>query len=89
MTAFRDVVLPQMLAYAVPGLGNQWLVILKESALVSIIGLEELMRKGVVAAGATHSPMTFYLTVGALYVAITGVSTLIIGAADRRAARGR
>jgi ABC-type arginine transport system permease subunit len=33
--------------------------------------------------------MTFYLTVGALYVAITGVSTLIIGAADRRAARGR
>lgn len=89
MTAFRDVVLPQMLSYAVPGLGNQWLVILKESALVSIIGLEELMRKGVVAAGATHSPMTFYLTVGALYVAITGVSTLIIGAADRRAARGR
>ena len=42
--AFGLVILPQMMARALPGLGNQWLVILKESALVSVVGLEELMR---------------------------------------------
>lgn len=78
--AFRLVVLPQMMARALPGLGNQWLVILKESALVSVVGLEELMRKSVVAAGATHQPLAFYLTAAALYVAVTGVSTLLINA---------
>lgn len=86
---FRRVILPQMFAYALPGLGNQWLIILKESALVSIVGLEELMRKGVVAAGATHSPMTFYLLVAALYIAITSVSTAIFELGNRRLVTGR
>lgn len=86
---FRDVILPQVVAYAIPGLGNQWLVILKESALVSIIGLEELMRKGVVAAGSTHSPMTFYLIVAGLYVLITAGSSVLIGGAERRFGLGR
>jgi len=76
--AFRLVALPQMMARALPGLGNQWLVILKESALVSIIGLEELMRKSVVAAGATREPLAFYLSAAALYIAVTGVSTLLL-----------
>lgn len=88
-TTFRDVILPQVFAFALPALGNQWLVILKESALVSVIGLEELMRKGVVAAGATHAPMTFYLIVAALYILITAVSTLLISGADRRFGLGR
>lgn len=78
--AFRLIALPQMMARALPGLGNQWLVILKESALVSIIGLEELMRTSVVAAGATRQPLAFYLTAAALYIAITGISTIFIRA---------
>jgi His/Glu/Gln/Arg/opine family amino acid ABC transporter permease subunit len=78
--AFRKIIFPQMLAFALPGLGNQWLVILKESALVSIVGLEELMRKSVVAAGATHAPLTFYLTAAAIYVGVTSVSTAVLGA---------
>jgi His/Glu/Gln/Arg/opine family amino acid ABC transporter permease subunit len=82
--AFRLVVLPQMMARALPGLGNQWLVILKESALVSVVGLEELMRKSVVAAGATHQPLAFYLTAAALYVMITGVSTILLKAYESR-----
>jgi len=82
--AFRLIVLPQMMVNALPGLGNQWLVILKESALVSIVGLEELMRKSLVAAGATHQPLAFYLTAAALYVLVTGVSTLAINAYSRR-----
>ncbi|SDA61520.1 ABC transporter permease subunit [Sinorhizobium sp. NFACC03] len=76
--AFRLVVLPQMMSRALPGLGNQWLVILKESALVSVVGLEELMRKSVVAAGATHQPLAFYLAAAAFYVTITGFSTLLL-----------
>jgi His/Glu/Gln/Arg/opine family amino acid ABC transporter permease subunit len=82
--AFRLVILPQMMARALPGLGNQWLVILKESALVSVVGLEELMRKSVVAAGATHQPLAFYLTAAGLYVSITGVSTLLLKAYESR-----
>lgn len=82
--AFRLVVLPQMMARALPGLGNQWLVILKESALVSVVGLEELMRKSVVAAGATHQPLAFYLAAAALYVMVTGVSTLLLKAYESR-----
>ncbi|MBY3516545.1 ABC transporter permease subunit [Rhizobium laguerreae] len=82
--AFRLVILPQMMARALPGLGNQWLVLLKESALVSVVGLEELMRKSVVAAGATHQPLAFYLTAAGLYVSITGVSTLLLKAYESR-----
>ncbi|AGS24393.1 ABC transporter permease subunit [Rhizobium etli] len=82
--AFRLVIMPQMMARALPGLGNQWLVILKESALVSVVGLEELMRKSVVAAGATHQPLAFYLTAAALYVSITGVSTILLKAYESR-----
>ncbi|WP_026621571.1 His/Glu/Gln/Arg/opine family amino acid ABC transporter permease subunit (plasmid) [Ensifer sp. WSM1721] len=82
--AFVLVVLPQMTVRALPGLGNQWLVVLKESALVSVVGLEELMRKSVVAAGATHQPLAFYLAAAALYVMVTGVSTLLLMAYEAR-----
>lgn len=82
--AFGLVILPQMMARALPGLGNQWLVILKESALVSVVGLEELMRKSVVAAGATHEPLAFYLTAAAMYVMVTGISTLLLKAYEAR-----
>lgn len=81
---FVRVIFPQLMRRALPGLGNQWLVTLKESALVSIIGLEELMRKAVVAAGATHQPLTFYLLAAFLYILITAVSGLVLSRLDRR-----
>lgn len=81
---FTRVILPQMFQRALPGIGNQWLILLKESALVSIIGLEELMRKSVLAAGATHHPLTFYLSAACLYVAVTAVSSSAFGVAERR-----
>lgn len=81
---FGRVILPQLMRRALPGLGNQWLITLKESALVSIIGLEELMRKSVVAAGATHAPLTFYLTAAFLYILITAVSGLVLSRLDKR-----
>ncbi len=82
--AFTRVILPQVFRAALPGLGNQWLITLKESALVSIIGLEELMRKAVVAAGATHEPLLFYLSAAALYILVTALSGLLLGRLDKR-----
>lgn len=81
---FTRVILPQMFRRALPGISNQWLILLKESALVSIIGLEELMRKSVIAAGATHHPLTFYLSAACLYVAVTAVSSSAFSVAERR-----
>lgn len=81
---FTSVLLPQMLQRALPGIGNQWLVTLKESALVSVVGLEELMRKSVVAAGATREPLVFYLLAAAIFIVVSGVSAAIFGAGERR-----
>jgi len=81
--AFLRVVMPQMFRTALPALGNQWLITLKESALVSIIGLEELMRKSVVAAGSTHEPLFFYIAAALLYILVTGVSGLLLGRLSR------
>ena len=89
LPAFRRVILPQMVIRALPGLGNQWLVILKDSALVSIVGLEELMRKSLIAAGATHQPLGFYLAAAALYIGVTAVSTVFINHAEARLAPQR
>ena len=81
---FTAVLLPQLMQRALPGIGNQWLISLKESALVSVVGLEELMRKTVVAAGATHEPLAFYLVAALIYIAITAVSTAVFGYGQRK-----
>jgi His/Glu/Gln/Arg/opine family amino acid ABC transporter permease subunit len=56
--AFRRVILPQMWRYALPGLGNVWMVLIKATALISVIQLPELMRNADIAARATHLPFT-------------------------------
>ena len=81
---FLDVVFPQMMLRALPGIGNQWLITVKESALVSIVGLEELMRKSVIGAGATHDPLAFYLSAAGLYVCVTTVSSIALKALENR-----
>jgi putative lysine/arginine/ornithine/histidine/octopine transport system permease protein len=73
-TAFRRVSLPQVWRIALPGLGNIFLVILKETALVSVIGVEELMRKTEFAVGFTKAPFTFFLFAAFIYLGLTVVS---------------
>lgn len=85
---WRLVILPQMWRYALPGLGNLWLVLLKDAALVSVVGLDDLMRKASMAAGSTHDPLTFYGTAAALYLLFTSVSLLGLTMLERRASRG-
>lgn len=86
--SFRRIVLPQVWRIALPGLGNLFLVLLKDTSLVSVIGLEELMRKTTIAVGSTREPFTFYLTAAVLYLLMTVVAMAALWWAERVAARG-
>ncbi|MBY4675356.1 ABC transporter permease [Marinobacterium arenosum] len=81
---FRRILFPQMMRHALPGFGNNWLVLLKTTALVSVIGLDDMVRKASLAAGATQKPFTFYLLVAGVFLAFTTLSTLLLQWAERR-----
>jgi len=85
---FRRIIAPQVLRFALPGLGNLWQVALKDSSLISVTGLTELMRVSQVGAGSTHRPFAFYLGGAALYLIMTLVSNQAFEAAEARATRG-
>jgi polar amino acid transport system permease protein len=85
---FRRIVLPQVWRIALPGLGNLFLVLLKDTSLVSVIGLEELMRKSTIAVGFTREPFTFYLAAAFLYLLMTIVTMVALRQAERTASRG-
>lgn len=85
---FRRIIVPQLLRHAIPGLGNVWLLVVKESALVSVTGLAELMRTTQLAAGSTRLPFDFYLAGALIYLVITIFSTLLFAQAERRSRRG-
>lgn len=75
---FFRIMMPQMIRHAIPGFGNNWLVLVKATALVSVIGLDDMVRKAALAAGATRLPFTFYLVVAINYLIITSVSVQIL-----------
>ncbi len=81
---FRRITLPLMMRHALPGFGNNWLVLVKTTALVSIIGLDDMVRKAGLAAGATRKPFTFYLVVAINYLLITTISIYILKYLERR-----
>ena len=64
---------PQMLRHALPGLSNNWLVLIKATAIVSVIGLSDLMNRAAQAAGTTREPFLFYGAAALLYLAFTAV----------------
>ena len=84
LIVFRRVLLPQMIRHAIPSFGNNWLVLLKTTALLSIVGLEDMVRRARLAAGAVHEPFTFYLAVALIYLALTTISVLLLRLAERR-----
>ena len=85
---FRRIIAPQVMRFALPGLGNLWQVALKDSSLISVTGLAELMRVSQVGAGSTHRPFAFYLGGAALYLAMTLATTRLFDAAEAHATRG-
>jgi len=74
---FLKVLVPQIVRYAIPGLGNVWQITLKDTALISVTGLVEIMRQSSVAARSTHSPFTFYLAAAVLYLFLTTFSSIV------------
>jgi arginine/ornithine transport system permease protein len=82
------ITLPQMLRHALPGLSNNWLVLVKSTAIVSVIGLSDLMTRGQQAAGTTREPFSFYLAVALIYLVFTSVSELAFSWARKRLAIG-
>lgn len=82
--SFRRILLPQMIRHALPGFGNNWLVLLKTTALVSIIGLDDMVRKGALAAGTTQMPFTFYMTIAVIFLLFTSLSTSALKWAERK-----
>ena len=82
--AFRRVRFPLMMRHALPGINNNWLVLLKSTALVSIIGLSDMVYVADQATKATHQPFVFMLPVGLGYLAITAVSELVVSGLKRR-----
>ena len=85
---FRRVVAPLTLRHALPGLGNVWQVVLKESALVSVTGVVELLRQAQIGAGSTSLPFDFYLIAALIYLAISTLSGFLLHTSERRFSRG-
>jgi polar amino acid transport system permease protein len=85
---FRHVIVPQLLRIALPGLGNNWLALLKETSLVSVIAFSELMRVTNIAVGVTKQPFFFYLVCCLLYLAMAVASSFVLDWLEARSRRG-
>jgi polar amino acid transport system permease protein len=85
---FWRIKLPQLWRFALPGMGNLWLNLLKDTALVSVIALDDLMRATKVAVGVTKQPFTFYLAACLIYWLLCLASELVLARLEARANRG-
>lgn len=86
--AFRRIELPQVWRFALPGLGNVWLVLLKGTSIISVINLEELTRKAQLMNGPLKMPFSIYFVAALIYLAMTAVSETVLKQAERRARIG-
>ena len=85
---FRRIVFPQMFRYAIPGMGNQWLNITKDSALVSAVGAFEVLKNVTIAASATKEYLFFLSIAGLIFLCLTIVSMTVLARIEKRANRG-
>jgi His/Glu/Gln/Arg/opine family amino acid ABC transporter permease subunit len=86
---FLRIIFPQMIRYAIPGLGNQWLNITKDSALVSAVAqVSDVMSVGRSAANTTHHPIFYYGAAAVVFMVVSGVSMFFIARLEKRANRG-
>jgi His/Glu/Gln/Arg/opine family amino acid ABC transporter permease subunit len=85
---FHRIKLPQVWRFAIPGLGNVWLVLVKATSITSVIGLTELTRNADVIKQPTHLPFTVFLIAGILYLLFTMLSDAFRSHMERRASLG-
>jgi polar amino acid transport system permease protein len=86
-TLFRRVILPTLVPFALGGLANLWMVILKDSALISVVGYNELLFTAKQAGGSTKYYFSFFLFAGAIYYAMTLISNGVISLIEARVRR--
>ncbi|TBU99238.1 ABC transporter permease [Stutzerimonas kirkiae] len=85
---FLRLILPQMWRLALPGLGNLFMILMKDTALVSVIGLEEIMRNAQIAITASKEPFTFYIVAAFIYLGLTTFAMIGMYFLEKRAGRG-
>jgi len=86
--AFRRVVLPQLLRVALPGLGNIWTILLKDTSLISTLAVLDLLRAASEASRSTRAPLLFYSIAAGFYLVLSIGSGLVQAALERKAGRG-
>ncbi|QKE62802.1 ABC transporter permease [Aquipseudomonas campi] len=84
LRVFLRILVPQMIRLAIPGFTNNWLVLIKATALISLVGLQDMMARAKSAGDATREPFTYILLAAAIYLAITSVSLLVLRYLERR-----
>ena len=85
---FMRLILPQMWRLALPGLGNLFMILMKDTALVSVIGLEEIMRNSQIAVTASKEPFTFFVVAAFIYLGLTVIAMTGMYFLEKRAGRG-
>jgi len=85
---FFKIILPQTLRLAIPNLSNVWQITLKDTSLISVTGLVEIMRQSYIAAGSTRDPLFFYSFAAVLYLLLTFISMKLINKLEIRFSRG-
>ena len=85
---FYKIILPQMLRLAIPNLSNVWQITLKDTSLISVTGLVEIMRQSYIAAGSTRDPLFFYSFAAILYLLLTFLSMKLINKLEVKYSRG-
>ena len=85
---FFKVIMPQMLRLAIPNLSNVWQITLKDTSLISVTGLVEIMRQSYIAAGSTRDPLFFYSFAAVLYLLLTFLSMKLINKLEIKYRRG-
>lgn len=82
-----NIILPQLIRIALPGLGNLWMILLKETALVSVIGLPDILRQAGIAARVSKEAFLFYGIACLLFLALALLSSIIINRIERHVER--
>jgi len=85
---FYKIILPQVLRLAIPNLSNVWQITLKDTSLISVTGLVEIMRQSYIAAGSTRDPLFFYSFAALLYLLLTFLSMKLINKLEIKYSRG-
>ncbi|MGL6048274.1 MAG: ABC transporter permease [Vogesella sp.] len=88
LRVFLRITFPQMVRFALPSFSNNWLVLVKSTALVSVIGLNDVMYRADTAKSITQEPFTVYAVVGLIFLAITSVSDFALKRLEKRYSLG-